>query len=145
MLSKEFIVEENTYSSIRMPDLGMIIYLSSHVQERLEYRPSMNNELPFKKMSFVEIMPMFRRALSAAKKKIKRVPVGCNFWILDNTNNICFGLLRRFDLNDGTMSIKFGTIITPYIDGTRAKVVVQDIQNAENDAKSKIPYGINIG
>lgn len=114
MLSNEFLLEEMLTEGVVVGTFrleNMIIQLSDHYFDRLHKR---DKHVPLDcQTAYAAFLKLVK-----AKKKMARLPLGQQFWVIDHEYGVSTGLRRLADLRDGTMVDYLGTVVTPMLDGS---------------------------
>jgi len=108
------LITEEVVATIPVAD-KMQLLVTSHFLDRLHNREG------HQEMTTREIAASVYK-LAKVRKKMARIPLGQQFWVIDHANSVSLGLRRIMDSKDGTMKNVLGTVITPLEDGTLFKI-----------------------
>lgn len=129
MLSKEFLVEVVQKQNWKNIGNKMIIGLSDHYFDRLSDRGADRTLDPGKYsiMTHSQILPSIEKLTTypGMIKKMRRIPLGQQFYVIDHSNKVVLAMRRYMDQN-GLMVNYMGSILTRLNNGNVPRIKEED-------------------
>ena len=125
MLSKEFLLEyvqKNNWISVGDK---LEIGLADHYFDRLKDKGfnRVTDRGQYSVMTHSQILPSIEKLVTSPgmMKKMRRIPLGHQFYVVDHSNHVVLGLRRQMDQN-GKMRNIMGTVLTTLNDGSTPRI-----------------------